>query len=84
MEKTKTVSKKEIVTKDVTICDSTAQMIEKAKRDGKIRYGGMSATPAEWIVEARHISDQRGHLRIRSEQVLYNLFSRGIERDVLP
>ena len=34
MEKTKTVSKKEIVTKDVTICDSTAQMLEKAKRDG--------------------------------------------------
>jgi len=34
MEKKATVSKKEIVTKDVTICDSTAQMIEKAKRDG--------------------------------------------------
>jgi len=34
MEKKKTVSKKEIVTKDVTICESTAQMIEKAKRDG--------------------------------------------------
>jgi carbon-monoxide dehydrogenase catalytic subunit len=34
MEKTKTVSKKEIVTKDVTICESTAQMLEKAKRDG--------------------------------------------------
>jgi carbon-monoxide dehydrogenase catalytic subunit len=34
MENTKTVSKKEIVTKDVTICESTAQMLEKAKRDG--------------------------------------------------
>ena len=34
MEKKKIVSKKEIVTKDVTICESTAQMIEKAKRDG--------------------------------------------------
>jgi len=34
MEKKKIVSKKEIVTKDVTICDSTAQMLEKAKRDG--------------------------------------------------
>jgi len=34
MEKTQTVSKKEIVTKDVTICESTAQMLEKAKRDG--------------------------------------------------
>ena len=35
MEKKKVVSKKkEIVTKDVTICPSTAQMIEKAKLDG--------------------------------------------------
>jgi carbon-monoxide dehydrogenase catalytic subunit len=34
MEKKKVTSKKEIVTKDVTICPSTAQMIEKAKRDG--------------------------------------------------
>ena len=34
MEKKKVISKKEIVTKDVTICPSTAQMIEKAKRDG--------------------------------------------------
>mgnify|MGYP000017655363 FL=1 len=34
MEKKKIVSKKEIVTKDVTICESTAQMIDKAKRDG--------------------------------------------------
>ncbi len=34
MEKKKIISKKEIVTKDVTICESTAQMIEKAKRDG--------------------------------------------------
>jgi len=34
MEKKATVSKKEIVTKDVTICESTAQMLEKAKRDG--------------------------------------------------
>ncbi len=36
MEKKKKeiVSKKEIVTRDVTICDATAQMLEKAKRDG--------------------------------------------------
>ena len=64
--------------------DESLSALDQLQRDGKIRYAGMSATPAEWIVEARHISDQRGHVRIRSEQVLYNLFSRGIERDVLP
>ena len=71
--------------RDTTLdLDESLSALDQLQRDGKIRYGGMSATPAEWIVEARHISDQRGHLRIRSEQVLYNLFSRGIERDVLP
>jgi carbon-monoxide dehydrogenase catalytic subunit len=34
MEKKVIASKKELVTKDVTICESTAQMLEKAKRDG--------------------------------------------------
>lgn len=64
--------------------DESLSALDQLQRDGKIRYAGMSSTPAEWIVEARHISDQRGHVRIRSEQVLYNILSRGIERDVLP
>lgn len=64
--------------------DESLSALDQLQRDGKIRYAGMSATPAEWIVEARHISDARNHVRIRSEQVLYNLFSRSIERDVLP
>ncbi|MGD9015929.1 MAG: anaerobic carbon-monoxide dehydrogenase catalytic subunit [Desulfobacterales bacterium] len=36
MENKKVIAskKKEVVTKDVTICESTAQMLEKAKRDG--------------------------------------------------
>ena len=34
MEKKKVSPKKEINPKDVTICDATAQMLEKAKRDG--------------------------------------------------
>jgi aryl-alcohol dehydrogenase (NADP+) len=64
--------------------DESLSALDQLQRDGKIRYAGMSATPAEWIVEARHISDARGHVRIRSEQVLYNLFARSIESDVLP
>ena len=64
--------------------DESLSALDQLQRDGKIRYAGMSATPAEWIVEARHLSDARGHVRIRSEQVLYNIFCRDIERDVLP
>jgi aryl-alcohol dehydrogenase-like predicted oxidoreductase len=71
--------------RDTTLdLDESLSALDQLQRDGKIRYAGMSATPAEWIVEARHISDLRGHVRVRSEQVLYNIFSRGIERDVLP
>jgi aryl-alcohol dehydrogenase-like predicted oxidoreductase len=64
--------------------DESLGALDQLVRDGKIRYAGMSATPAEWIVEARHISNQRGHVRVRSEQCLYNLFSREAERSVLP
>ena len=64
--------------------DESLGALDQLVRDGKILYAGMSATPAEWIVEARHISDQRGHVRVRSEQCLYNLFNRDVERSVLP
>ena len=64
--------------------DESLGALDQLVRDGKILYAGMSATPSEWIVEGRHISDQRGHVRIRSEQCLYNLFSRDVERAVLP
>jgi hypothetical protein len=50
MEKKKVLSKKkEINPSDVTICDATAQMLEKAKRDGVEtafdRAAGMRACP---------------------------------------
>lgn len=64
--------------------DESLGALDQLIRDGKVRYAGMSATPAEWIVEARHISDQRGHARVRSEQCIYNIFNRDVERSVLP
>ncbi len=64
--------------------DESLGALDQLVRDGKILYAGMSATPAEWIVEARHISDQRGHVRVRSEQCVYSLFSRDVERAILP
>ncbi|MEQ8839589.1 MAG: aldo/keto reductase [Acidimicrobiales bacterium] len=64
--------------------DESLGTLDDLVRQGKILYAGMSATPAEWIVEARHISDRRGHVRVRSEQCLYSLFNRDVERAVLP
>jgi aryl-alcohol dehydrogenase-like predicted oxidoreductase len=51
---------------------------------GKIRAFGCSAFPAEDIVEAYHVSDQRGYGRFRTNQPPYSMIARGIERSVLP
>lgn len=64
--------------------DDSLGALDQLVRDGKVRYAGMSATPAEWIVEARRITDHRGYVHVRSEQCLYNLFNRDVERAVLP
>jgi aryl-alcohol dehydrogenase (NADP+) len=53
-------------------------------RSGKIRAFGMSATPAELIVEAQWVSERRGLYRVRSEQCLYSIMSRGAEAAVFP
>jgi aryl-alcohol dehydrogenase-like predicted oxidoreductase len=51
-------------------------------RQGKIRAFGMSATPAEMIVEAQWVSERRALYRVRGEQCLYSIFNRKPERDV--
>lgn len=52
-------------------------------RQGKIRAFGMSATPAETIVEAQWVAERRALHRVRGEQCLYSILNRGVERDVL-
>jgi aryl-alcohol dehydrogenase-like predicted oxidoreductase len=53
-------------------------------RQGKIRYFGSSMFPADRIVESHWVAEQRGLLRFRCEQPWYSIFSRDIERIVLP
>ncbi len=67
-----------------TDLEDTLSAMDQLVRDGKIRYVGMSATPAEWIVEAQRISDDRNVARVRGEQSIYNILNRGIESGVLP
>ena len=52
------------------------------REQGKIRVVGMSATPADTIVEAQWIAERRGLARVRSEQCIYSIFARGAERAV--
>src|SRR5262245_13127335 len=54
------------------------------REQGKIRVVGMSATPADTIVEAQWTASLRGLARVRSEQCIYSLFARGVEAAVLP
>lgn len=63
--------------------ESLAAMTD-LQRAGKIRVIGASATPAEWIVEAQRIAEQRHLARVRSEQCIYSIFSRKVEESVLP
>jgi len=51
---------------------------------GKIRYFGSSMFPADRIVEAQWVAEKRGLSRFRCEQPWYSIFSREIERFVLP
>ncbi len=54
------------------------------REQGKIRVVGMSATPADTIVEAQWVSEKRGLARVRSEQCIYSIFARGAEAAALP
>jgi aryl-alcohol dehydrogenase-like predicted oxidoreductase len=53
-------------------------------RQGKIRSFGSSMFSPDRIVEAQWKAEQMGLLRFRSEQPWYSIFSREIERFVLP
>ncbi len=53
-------------------------------RQGKIRQFGSSSFPADRVVESQWIAEKRGTLRFRSEQPVYSIFNRDIERFLLP
>ncbi len=53
-------------------------------RQGKVRFVGTSAFPAEQLVEAQWVAERDGLARPVSEQPPYSLFTRAIEAAVLP
>jgi aryl-alcohol dehydrogenase (NADP+) len=62
----------------------TISALTDLQRQGKIRYFGSSAFPAERIVECQWIAERRGLGRFRCEQASYSILRRDIERSVLP
>ncbi|MFJ9742346.1 aldo/keto reductase [Streptomyces sp. NPDC101166] len=67
-----------------TDIEETLSVLSDLVRAGKIRAFGCSTFPAEDLVEAHHVAERRGLMRLRTEQPPYSILARGVERAVLP
>lgn len=67
-----------------TDIEETLSVLGDLVRAGKIRAFGCSTFPAEDLVEAHHVAERRGLMRLRTEQPPYSILARGVERSVLP
>jgi aryl-alcohol dehydrogenase-like predicted oxidoreductase len=64
--------------------DETLSALSDLVHSGKVRAIGSSMMPASDIVEAQWVAERRGLERFRTEQPVYSILNRGIEREVLP
>jgi aryl-alcohol dehydrogenase (NADP+) len=67
-----------------TDIEETLSALTDLIRSGKVRAIGASQTPASGIVEAQWLAERRGLARFHTEQPVYSLLNRGIEREILP
>ncbi|WP_433159831.1 aldo/keto reductase [Kribbella sp. CA-247076] len=67
-----------------TDLEETLSALTDLVRAGKVRAVGTSSLPASDLVRAHWVSEQRGLIRLRTEQPPYSILNRGIEREVLP
>ncbi|MFJ2823467.1 aldo/keto reductase [Streptomyces toxytricini] len=67
-----------------TDIEETLSVLGDLVTAGKIRAFGCSTFPAEDLVEAHHVAERRGLMRMRTEQPPYSILARGVERSVLP
>jgi aryl-alcohol dehydrogenase-like predicted oxidoreductase len=67
-----------------TDIEETLSALSDLIHSGKVRAIGASGTPVSGIVEAQWVAERRGLTRLHTEQPVYSLLNRGIEREVLP
>lgn len=67
-----------------TSVDETLHALNDLVRAGKIRYFGVSNSPAHFLVEGQLRAELRGLVAPHSEQASYSLLHRSVEADVLP
>jgi aryl-alcohol dehydrogenase-like predicted oxidoreductase len=64
--------------------EETLSALSDLVHSGKVRAIGSSTFPAEQIVEAQWVAENRGYVQFRCEQPAYSIFVRGIEAAILP
>ncbi len=69
---------------DAVPLDETLAALDRAIREGKVRYVGCSNWTASQLGKALSLSQQFGYVRLESVQPPYNLVQREIEPDLLP
>jgi aryl-alcohol dehydrogenase (NADP+) len=67
-----------------TDIEETLAALTDLIRSGKVRAIGASQTPAADIVDAQWVAQRRGLARFHTEQPVYSILNRGIEREILP
>ncbi len=67
-----------------TPLEETLRALDDLVSQGKILYAGVSEWSATQIGDAVAIADKRNLHRLASNQPVYNMFQRYIERDVIP
>ncbi|GLY37000.1 aldo/keto reductase [Amycolatopsis sp. NBRC 101858] len=67
-----------------TDIEETLSALTDLLRSGKVRAIGASGTPVADIVEGQWVASRRGLTGFHTEQPVYSLLNRGIERELLP
>ena len=67
-----------------TPIEETLRALDDLVRSGKVRYIGSSTFAAWELIESYWASDRYNLVRFECEQPPYSIFTRAIERDVLP
>jgi aryl-alcohol dehydrogenase-like predicted oxidoreductase len=67
-----------------TPVEEVVRALDELVRAGKVRYVGISDTPAWLVSQAVTLADLRGLTRFAALQVPYSLLRREVERDLLP
>jgi aryl-alcohol dehydrogenase (NADP+) len=67
-----------------TALEESLGAMDDLVHQGKVVNVGISTFPGSWITETQWVAERAGLVRPRVEQPPYSIFSRSIERDVLP